>query len=122
MHLAGLAAVLERVARDNRLVGELALLAHRNESDAEIVRHSTRGNKPARVDPDHRVDLLAFVSVGESVDGNPKEPSVLQNRGDVLEEDSLDWKIRHVTDSGFQFLIHGRWSQWTASAFVMDSA
>ena len=50
-------------------------------------------------------------AVRKSIDRNAKQSSVLQNRGDVLEQDSLDWKIRHVTDSGFQFLVHGRWPQ-----------
>jgi len=56
-------------------------------------------------------------------DGDAKQPSVVQNGRDVLEQDSLDRKVGHIADSSFQFVIHGGGSpQWLARVFLLDRA
>jgi hypothetical protein len=55
LHLDGRLGVLELVGGPVRHAGQLALLAHRHESGAEVVRNGRGDDEPARLDAD---DLL----------------------------------------------------------------
>ena len=107
VHFAGFAAVLQRVAGDDGFVREFAFLADGDEADAELVGHGAGEDEPARVDAHHGVHFLAFVTVGDGIHGLTEKFAVLQNRGDVFEQNALDGKIRHVAHGGFELVVHG---------------
>src|SRR5205814_2276428 len=80
--------------------------ANRNEADPKLVGNGRPKKKSSRVDPDDFVDLLTPTTFQEKIDRCPEKLVIAQDGSDVFEDDSLFWKIRHVANSGAQFVDH----------------
>ena len=67
---------------------QLAGLPHRREAGLQPVGDRRAENESAALDADHQVDRLAQVRRGHRLDGQLKPFAVLQQRRDVVEQDS----------------------------------
>ena len=99
MHLERGRAVLEVVLDSNHVRGQLAELAHRDEPDPQLVRDRGGEDEAARFHADDRVDPAVADALQKPVDRGAERRSVLEKRGDVLEEDSWLGEIGDVTDA-----------------------
>src|SRR5947208_13813804 len=77
-------AVLERILRALRFVGQTAFFPQRDETNSQVVGNGRAKKKSARIDPDDLVDLFAAALLEERLDRRPKKFSVAQNGSDVL--------------------------------------
>src|SRR2546428_11245707 len=96
------AAILELVLHLDGLARELAELANGNESRVQLMGERAADDEASRLDSDHHVDSLVLVPAYERVDDVPKRRTVLQERGDVLKEDSLGREVLDVADFRLQ--------------------
>src|SRR5438094_574267 len=92
------ASVLELVFDLDGLARELAELAHGNETGVELMRESPTENEATRLDSDDDVDALFPVPLHEGVDDVTERRAVLQERGDVLEENAFGREVLDVAD------------------------
>src|SRR5947209_970038 len=92
------APVLELVLDFDGLARQLAELPHGDQARAELVGERTTEDEPARLDGDDDVHALFLVSACEHIDHVAERRAVLQEGGDVLEEDPFGRKILDVAD------------------------
>ena len=62
------------------------------------MRDGAAEDEAARFDPDHHVDPLALILTGQRFDGEPPRRAILEQRGDVLEENAFGREILDVAD------------------------
>src|SRR5439155_27076175 len=98
MELELVPAVLERVARTDRLRRELARAARGNESAADLLRDRGTEDEPSSLRTEHQVGLLLRPPLREPLDRISERPGIRQQRGDVLEADALLRPVRDLTD------------------------
>src|SRR5207245_1670937 len=92
------APVLELVLDLDGLARQLAELPHGDQARAELVGERTTEDEPARLDGDDDVHALFLVSACEYIDHVAERRTVLQEGGNVLEEDPFGRKILDVAD------------------------
>src|SRR5437867_5044781 len=92
------AAVFELVLDLDGLTRELAELANGNEARVQLMGERAADDEAPRFDGHHHVDPLLSVPAHKRVDDVPERRAVLQERGDVLEEDSLGREVLDVAD------------------------
>ncbi len=107
MHLQDVGAILQLIFDPLRRSRKFSGLAHRNEPRAQRVSDRRRKDEAAGFDPDHGIDPLAVVAVAQPVDDGLQPLRILQQRGDVIEQDAGLGEIRHLADQTFE-MIHGR--------------
>ena len=108
MDLEGVRAVFQRVFLAVLRAGELARLADRDEPGADRVRQRRADHVAAGLDPDDVVDLQILRAVDEEVDQRLESGRILEQRGDVAEEDARDRKIGDRADEVLDLLrSHG---------------
>src|SRR5262249_58978939 len=91
-------AVLELVFYLDRLARQLAELAHRHEPRTELMGDRAGKDEAPRLDADHDVDPVFGVIGGQHVDYRADRRSILQQGGDVFEEDAFGREILDVAD------------------------
>src|SRR4051812_5302434 len=91
-------AVLEGVLHGDRLRRQLAQLAHRDEAGIQLVGHGGAEDEAPRLHPDDDVDLLAGIGLEHEIDRLAVGLLVLQQRGDVVEQDPGLRKVRDLAD------------------------
>jgi hypothetical protein len=91
-------AVLELVLLLDHRGGELALLAHGDKARAELARQHPAEDEAARLHADHDVDRALRVLRGQVLDDRRPGRSVLEEGGDVLEENAFTGEILDVAD------------------------
>src|SRR5206468_1281801 len=69
-----------------------------HDAPAQLIDDRAAEDEAPRLDSDHHVHSLLPVAAGEAVDDAPERGAVLQERGDVLEEDSLGREVPDVPD------------------------
>src|SRR5207247_5706143 len=94
VNLEAVGAVLERIAHAHALGWQLLRFTHRNKTCAQRVGQGRREDKTARFNADNHVNAGILVMLLEPVDGVMKALAVLQQRGDVIEQDSRLGEIR----------------------------
>src|SRR5262245_20463698 len=100
VHGQRVAPVLE-LARDGARPGRsLAQLADLHDARPQLMRDGAAEDEAARLHADHHVAPLVLIVAGQRVDGEPPRRAVLEQRGDVLEEDAFGREILDVTDLG----------------------
>ena len=87
-----------------RLGRQLAQLAHRHEARVELVRHRGAEDEAARLHADDDVDLLARVRLEHQVDRFLVGGRVLEQGGDVVEEDAGLREVGDLADLRAQLL------------------
>src|ERR1700733_4571290 len=90
--------VLELIGNGGRLPRQFCRLAHGDEPGAEAVGQCRGENKSARFDSGDDVDFLPAVVLAELVDQLVKSLSVLEQRGQVVKQDSWLGMIRNFAD------------------------
>jgi len=88
MDFEGVGAVLEVVADFGRGGGEFFGLADRDEAGVEAVGERGAEDEAAGFDAEDHVDVFADVVRGEGVDELGEAGFILEQRGDVVEEDA----------------------------------
>ena len=99
-HFHGRFAVLQRVGNGVGLPGQLAGLAHRDETHAQLVGQRRAEDEAARVDADHLVHLLPVDCGDHTIDREIEQCWISENWSDVLENDAGLGKVGHVADRG----------------------
>src|SRR5438445_11871974 len=97
-------AVLEVVLGTDDLPWQLAELANRHKTRAEKIRDRRSKVEPARLHPDHHPRLMPAHELRQLVDRLLEVSRLLQQRGDVLEQDSLFRNVRYVATQGCEFV------------------
>src|SRR2546425_9281153 len=100
VHRQSVATVLELVFHLDRFPGQLAKLAHGDESRTELMRQCPGEDESTRLDADDDLDPLLLVALGQKVDDITEGRPVLEEGRDVLEKDALRRKILDVADLG----------------------
>ena len=88
MHLDLVGAVFERIGHADRLVRQLALLAHRHEAGRELVRDGAAEDEAARLDAGDLGDLQAGEGLHQFVHGTAEGAGIAEQSGDVAKLDS----------------------------------
>src|SRR5580765_4511152 len=91
-------AVLELVLLLDHRTGKLALLPYRHEAGAQLLGERPAEDEAPRFDAHHHVHLGRAVPGGQMVDHRGPRGPVLQQRGDVLEEDALGREVLDIAD------------------------
>src|SRR6185437_13001478 len=94
--------VFEVIAHARGLRGQLLRLAHWNEAGVQAISQRRPEDKAARLNAEDQVDVLLNVVRGQRVDQLRKTGLVLQQRGDVVEQDARLGKVRHGADQLLQ--------------------
>ncbi len=81
---------------------QLLRLAHRHEAGAQSIRQSGSEDEAARFDADYRIDFRVLVVGLETVDDSAQPGRILQQRGDVVEENARLGEIGNFANKGFQ--------------------
>ena len=115
-------AVLQVVADAGGWRGELLGLAHGDEAGVEAVGQRGAEDEAARLDAEDQVDLLADVVLRQRVDELREAGLVLQQRGDVVEEDAGLGEVGHGADELLQRLAVDwfRWGHYHAPSIWND--
>src|SRR5579884_114271 len=98
-------AVFQFVGNAGGLRRQFLRFAHRNESRLQPVRQRRSENKSARFDPRNHVDVVAFVVFAEPVNQRMKAVLVLEQRRQVVKQDSRLRIIRHFAYQPLQ-VVH----------------
>src|SRR5206468_9355782 len=98
VHLEGRRTVLEVVLNADHVPRQLAELAHRDETDAELVGDGRGEDEPAGLHAHNDVDLFPADLREEAVDRGRERVAILEERSDVFEEDP---RLRKVGDVAY---------------------
>ena len=98
VHLQGVGAVLQIVGDADAFGGQLLRLAHRHEAGAERVGERRGEDEAAGFDAEDDIDLRIAVVVLQAVDDAAKSVRVLEQRGDVVEENAGLGEVGHLAD------------------------
>src|SRR6185369_9399573 len=98
VHGERIAAVFELVFDFDGLPRQLAWFANRNEARLQLVRDRAAHDEAPRLDTDDDVDACRLIPLNERVDHIAKGRAVLEERGDVFEEDALGREVLDVSD------------------------
>src|SRR5208282_4073842 len=96
------AAIFELIADLQGFGGQLSRFADRNESRVQPVGESWTEDKSPSLHAEHQVNLLADVVCRERVNQPREADLVLEERGDVVEEDAFFREVGHLTDQLLQ--------------------
>ena len=92
--------VLEFILAGVNESGQLALLSHRDEPGAEVVRKRSAVRKASRLDSDHGVHLQTGNPPSQSINDDTKGPSIRHDPAQVLEGYPGLWPILNHPDAG----------------------
>src|SRR5262245_6897915 len=92
------APVLELVLLLDGRARQLAPLAHGDKARLELVGQRPAEDEAARLHPHDDLDRDRMILLGEVVDHRRPGGAILQERGDVLEEDALGGKVFDIAD------------------------
>jgi len=107
VHFQPVGAVFKFVGRAKSVVRQLARLADRHKTRAQLLRQQHAEEKPPCFRPDNLVDIVAVYQLKQRIDGINQCFLVAQQRGDVFKQDSLFWKIGDVADVGLDVHVSG---------------
>src|SRR5439155_19964814 len=96
VHLEGRRDVFEVVLNAHHVPRELAALGHRVETVAELVSDGRGEDAPSRLHAHHDLDLFPADLCEEAVDRGRERVPILEERGDVLEEDPRLGKVGDI--------------------------
>src|SRR5262245_12765621 len=116
MDLEAVGAVLELVGAANGARRQLAGLSHRRESGADAIGDHRSKNEAAALDADDEIDALILERQRETVDGRVKTIRILEERGDVVEENPGFRKIGNVPNLCFE--VHFMWPRAEAARVI----
>jgi len=108
VNLEGVGAIFEVVGDTGDGSGELARLAHGDESGVEAVGEGGAEDESAGLDAEDQVDLLFDVVRSEGVNELGEAGLVFQKRGDVVEEDAGLGEVRYGAHEGFELFYIDR--------------
>src|SRR5262245_15102666 len=91
-------AVLELVLDFDGLARQLAQLANGYEAGLQLMGERAAEDEAARFDADDHIDPLVAIAADEAVDDGGERRTVLQDRGDIPEKDSLGREVPDVSD------------------------
>ena len=91
--------VFEDVLGRDRVVGQLARLARRDEADAQLTGQRAAEDEPARLRGDDVVDLKRRDDLRQAADRQVERPRVEQQGRDVLEDDPGLGEVGDVADA-----------------------
>src|SRR5205807_10596372 len=94
-------AVFELVVGFGSNGWEFPRLPYRDEPGFQAVGQGRTKNKSAGFDAQHQVDFLLQVVLRQSINQRSKSDLVLEQRRDVVKQNSLLGKIRHFPDKLF---------------------
>src|SRR5579875_3701375 len=97
-------AVFEVVLNFGRGGGELLRLAHGDEAGVQAVSQRRAEDEAAGLDAENEIDVFADVVLGEGVDELREAVLVLEQRGDVVEQDAGFGEVRDGADELFEGL------------------
>src|SRR5438445_554532 len=98
-------AIFKRIRLPHGRERQLAGLSDRSEARADSIRDRRAENEPAALDADDDVDPLILKWERKAVDGRAESCRLLQQRRDVVEQDSSLRKIWYVTNLCFE-MVH----------------
>src|SRR5215813_6450265 len=102
-------SVLELVLLLDHRAWQLALLSDGHETGAQLLGQRAAEDESAGLDTDHDIHLGRAISGGEMVDHRTPRLAILEERGDVLEEDAFGWEILDIADlCGERGYVHDR--------------
>src|SRR5690606_7007989 len=97
-------------------IGQLALLAHRHETQVELIGQHRAQDEPSCIDTGNQVETVTHVAIDEDVDQDTKRTRVLQDGRDVSEGHAGLGPVRHaaygVADVLGRIDIHGMKQAW----------
>ena len=96
--LQAIGAIFQLVAHAHAFGGKLLRLAHGHESRAQGISQRRRENEAARFDAQHLIDGSVLIMRLQPVDHAAESVFVLQQRGDVVEENARFGKVGHFAD------------------------
>src|SRR5215470_10892175 len=103
------APVLELVLLLDHRARELALLPHGHEARAQLLRQRAAEDEAARLHADHDIDLGRAIALGQMIDHRAPRHPILEQRGDVLEEDPFGREILDIADLCYEGVdVHDR--------------
>jgi hypothetical protein len=115
-------AVFECTLLADRLPGQLALFADRDEPAAEPVGNGAAEDEPARLDARHRVDFVGLIRGCHAVDGRFQTRRIAHQGGHIAEQDPGLGVVRDCTYQPAQivqlFLLAQKTAQNTNIASV----
>src|SRR6266487_1884169 len=98
MQLERVRAVLEVVLGADHLARQFAELANGHKSSVQQVSDRRSKDEAARLHADDNTRRMAAHQLRQTVDRLLESPRILEEGGDVLEEDSLLGEIRDIVD------------------------
>src|SRR5260221_3026203 len=105
MDLQTIGSILQRILLTRGLPGKLARLARRHESGRQAHRDRRGEDVAARFDPEHLGDAPPLKPLRQPLQRHPEGLAILEERGDVLEDDSFFGEVRNIADEASQ--VHG---------------
>src|SRR5262249_11305543 len=106
VNLETVRSVLEIVSALYRLRRQLPRLAHGRESGAQPIGDHRSENEPAALDADDQLDSVVFERQHHAVDCRAETDRILEQRGDVVEENPGLGEVGNAPDFVLQ-LVHG---------------
>ena len=102
-------SVFQFILHGYGLPGQLALLAHGDKPDGELMRHRPAQDKAPRLYPGDAGDGAAGKGLHQFVHGAAKTRRVLHQGGDIPEHDALFWVVGNGPDQVLQIRweVHG---------------
>ena len=107
MHLEGVGSVLERICFAQRSCRQLPWLSHWCEASPDAIGNRRSENESAALDAHNNVDPLILKRHRETVDCHSKPNRFLQQRRDVVEENSCFRKVGYVANLCFEMFHVG---------------
>ena len=102
MDLERVAAIFQVIADLFRFGGQLSRLADRNKSRIQPIGERWSKDKSAGLHAEHEVNLFADIVFRERVDQPSEAELVLEQRGDVIEQDALFREVGYLADQLLQ--------------------
>src|SRR5262245_59228437 len=110
MDLQRIQAVFQLIAPLDSLRRKFAGFADRNKAGVQTVGQSRTKDETARFDGQDRIDLGVEVMLGKRVDERGKAHLVLEQGGDVVEQDAFLGEVRDLANQRLQmFAIRATW-------------
>ena len=101
VHLQLVGAIFERILHAHRLGRQFPRLTNRDEADAQRIGDGGGEKISARLNADHRADVLPLVTLMQRVEDVAQRRPVLHQRGNVKKIDPGLGKIGHFANEFF---------------------
>src|SRR5579859_3504942 len=117
----GVRSIFEGIGNAGSFRGQLFWFSNRNEPRSKAIRERRSKNESARLDARHNIDGVPFVVLAEPVDERMESHFVLQQGGQVIEENPRLGIIRHFANQLLQ-VIHSNGSSSSSSLSLCSQA